>query len=127
VFSLGVLWSTTDPVHFAEKGVDPGALYLWDGANPGYISPEDAKTAAAQFPDIEITFRETLFTRSVGPQLLNASTPRTVDLSNPFTCAPSVQIALRNIPAAKAKGSSSWPPETSSSHKGYTTTSSLST
>ena len=76
--SLEVKWSTIDPVRFAEQGGEIGPLYLWVGVDPGSLSIELAKAAAvgckkiladAQFPDVEIAFRESVVTR--GPQLLH--------------------------------------------------------
>ncbi|KAF8332800.1 uncharacterized protein EI90DRAFT_3145403 [Cantharellus anzutake] len=93
--SLEVLWSTIDPVRFAEEEGEAGPLYLWVGVIPRSLSLEVAKVAAvgckkilaaAQFPHVEIAFRESVFTRSAGPQLLN----------HPFTGTLGVQIAPRN-------------------------------
>ena len=105
--SLKVLWSTIDPVRFAEEGGEAGPLYLWVGVNPRSLSLEVAKAAAvgckkilaaAQFPDIEIAFRESVFTRSAGPQLLNHVRPAdpTASIRGPFTGTLGVQIAPRN-------------------------------
>jgi hypothetical protein len=77
------------------------------GVNPRSLSLEVAKAAAvgckkilaaAQFPDIEIASRESVFTRSAVPQLLNhvLSEDPTADIRSPFTGALGVQIAPRN-------------------------------
>lgn len=114
--SLNVLWSTIDPVRFAEKEGEAGPLYLWVGVNPRSLSLSVAKAAAigckkilaaAQFPDIEIAFRESVFTRSAGPQLLN-NVPYfldpTADIRSPFTGTLGVQIAPRNTPYFEGTG-----------------------
>jgi hypothetical protein len=44
--SLEVLWSTIDPVRFAEEEGEAGPLYLWVGVDPGSLSLEVAKAAA---------------------------------------------------------------------------------
>ncbi|KAJ7680767.1 hypothetical protein DFH06DRAFT_428730 [Mycena polygramma] len=70
---LGVLWTSIDPVRFAEKGGEPGPLHLWIGVIPGSLSVEAVKVAAARcqnvlaeadFPDVEIAFRESVYSRS---------------------------------------------------------------
>jgi hypothetical protein len=77
---LDVKWTTIDPVRFAEVKGEAGPLHLWIGVIPDSLSKKDAEIAAegckkllieAQFPDIEIAFRESVFTRSMGPKLLN--------------------------------------------------------
>lgn len=115
--SLEVLWSTIDPVRFAEEEGEAGPLYLWVGVNPRSLSLEVAKAAAvgckkilatAQFPYIEIAFRESVFTRSAGPQLLNLnivlSVDPTADLRSPFTGTLGIQIAPRNTPHFEGTG-----------------------
>jgi len=113
--SLEVLWSTIDPVRFAEQGGKPGPLYLWVGVNPGSLSLEVAKAAAtgckeilaaAKFPDIGIAFRESILTRSAGPQFLDHIPPGTptADIRSPFTGALGVPIAPRNSPHFEGTG-----------------------
>jgi hypothetical protein len=72
--SVNVSWSTIDPIRFAEVEGEPGPLHLWIGVNPGTLSLEDAKKAAegckrilANFPDVEVAFRESVYTLSSGP------------------------------------------------------------
>ncbi|KAJ6489581.1 hypothetical protein C8R47DRAFT_472448 [Mycena vitilis] len=64
-----------DPVRFAENGGEPGPPHLWIGVIPGSLSVEAAKAAAARcqnvlaeadFPDVEIAFRESIYSRSAG-------------------------------------------------------------
>jgi hypothetical protein len=113
--SLEVLWSTIDPVRFAEEEGEAGPLNLWVGVHPRSLSLEAAKAAAAgckeilaaaQFPDIEIAFRESIFTRSAGPRLLNhvLSVDPTADSRSPFTGALGVQIASRQTPDFEGTG-----------------------
>ena len=113
--SLHVEWSTIDPVRFAEEGGEAGPLYLWVGVVPRSLSFEGAKAAAdgckkiltdAHFPDIEIAFRESVFTRSTGPRLLNHVPPAnpTADIRIPFTPALGVQIAPKDTPYFEGTG-----------------------
>jgi hypothetical protein len=113
--SLSVLWTTIDPVRFAEEKGDAGPLYLWVGVKPGSLSLEDAKVAAvgckkilaaAEFPEIEIAFRESVFTRSAGPKLLNHVHPvdPTSDIRSPFTGTLGIQIAPRKTPYFEGTG-----------------------
>ena len=113
--SLDVKWSTIDPVRFAEEGGKAGPLYLWVGVVPRSLSFEGAKAAAdgckkiltdAHFPDIEIAFRESVFTRSTGPRLLNyvPSVDPTADIRIPFTPALGVQIAPKDTPYFEGTG-----------------------
>ncbi|KAL6302385.1 hypothetical protein BKA93DRAFT_827469 [Sparassis latifolia] len=92
--SLGVLWSTIDPVCFAEEEGEAGPLYLWVGINSRSPTLEVAKAvavgckkilAAAQFPDIEIAFRDSVFT-------------------HPFTGTLGVQVAPQKTPYFEGTG-----------------------
>ncbi|KAL4066441.1 hypothetical protein V8B97DRAFT_2009811 [Scleroderma yunnanense] len=91
-------WTSIDPVRFAEVGKEPGSLFLWVGMMPKTLSRDDAKVAAVrckeilaeyEINDVEIAFRESVFTRSAGPQLLDhvPSVDPTADVRNPFTPA----------------------------------------
>ncbi|KAH9172465.1 hypothetical protein EDB89DRAFT_2242911 [Lactarius sanguifluus] len=113
--SIEVKWSTIDPVRFAEKGGEAGPLYLWVGVDPRSLSLKGAKAAAvgckriladAQFPNVEIAFRESIFARSIGPQLLDHtfSIDPTADLRSPFTPALGVQIAPLATPHFEGTG-----------------------
>jgi hypothetical protein len=77
--SVGILWTTIDPIRFAEVGKPAGPPFLWVGVKPASLSREDAEVAALgckkilqefDLKDVEIAFRESIFSRSVGPQLL---------------------------------------------------------
>jgi hypothetical protein len=107
--TVGVIWSTIDPIRFAEEGKEAGPLYLWIGIVPKSLSFEDAQAAAigckktlanANFSDIEIAFRESLYIRSSGPQLLkhNPSVDPNADIQYPFTPSLGIQIATRDTP-----------------------------
>ena len=113
--SLHVKWTTIDPVRFAEEGGEADELYLWVGVVPKSLSLEGAKAAAdgckkiladAHFPDVEIAFRESVFTRSAGPRLLNhvLFTNPTADIRIPFTPALGVQIAPKDTPYFEGTG-----------------------
>ncbi|KAG6818780.1 hypothetical protein H0H93_001823 [Arthromyces matolae] len=81
--SCAVEWTTIDPVRFVEPKIFgpekvPGPLHLWIGVKPRTLLSEDAEDVAngckfiladANFPDVEIAFRESIVTRSVGPRL----------------------------------------------------------
>lgn len=78
--SVKVTWTTIDVVRFAEAEEDPGPVVLWIGVKPGSLSREDAQVTAVGCETIldkfkitgaEVAFRESLFTRSAGPKLLN--------------------------------------------------------
>ncbi|KAI0066814.1 hypothetical protein BV25DRAFT_1905334 [Artomyces pyxidatus] len=80
--SIELKWTSIDPV----------------GVLPGTLSPHQAKGPAARckenlpehgITDVEIAFRESIFTRHAGPQLLDhvSSVDPTVDVRGPFTPA----------------------------------------
>ena len=113
--SLEVKWSTIDPIRFAEEKGKAGPLHLWVGVEPKSLSLEGAKAAAigckrilanAQFPDVEIAFRESVFTQSTGPQLLNPKLylDSFADIRSPFTPSLGVQIAPKAIPHSEGTG-----------------------
>ena len=114
--SVGVIWSTIDPVRFAEKGKkEASPIHLWIGVVPKSLSFEDAQAAAvgckqilasAGFPDIEIAFRESLYIRSSGPQLLehDPSEDPIADIRYPFTPSLGIQIAPKDTPHFEGTG-----------------------
>jgi hypothetical protein len=111
--SVNVSWSTIDPVRFAEVEGEPGPLHLWIGVKPGTLSLDDAKKAAegckrilANFPDVEVAFRESIYTRSTGLQLLEhvLSVNSTADVRGPFTPALGLKIAPRTAPHYEGTG-----------------------
>ena len=114
--SVGVNWSTIDPVCFAEEGKkETGPVHLWIGVVPRSLSFEDAQDAAAGckqilanagFPDIEIAFRESVYIRSSGPRLLehNPFEDPIADIWYPFTPSLGIQIAPKDTPHFKGTG-----------------------
>ncbi|KAI9438817.1 hypothetical protein H4582DRAFT_2146717 [Lactarius indigo] len=101
--SVNVQWTTIDPVRFAEVEEDPGPLFLWVGVKPGSLSRENAEVAVVgckkileefNFIDVEIAFRESAFTRSTGPRLLDYA----------FDLDPTVDIAARHTPCFEGTG-----------------------
>ncbi|KAI6117954.1 hypothetical protein F5141DRAFT_591568 [Pisolithus sp. B1] len=113
--SIGIKWTSIDPVRFAELGKEAGPLFLWVGVMPGTLSRDDAEIAAAgckqillqsQITDVEIAFRESVFARSVGPQLLNyvPSTDPTAYVQSSFTPALGLRIASKSTPFLEGTG-----------------------
>ena len=114
--SVGVKWSTIDPVCFGEEGKNEAdTLYLWIGVIPGSLSFENTQVTAngckhilhnAGFQDIEIAFREALYIRSGGPRLLehNPSVDPIADIQHPFTPSLGIQIAPRATPHFEGTG-----------------------
>ncbi|KAL5490711.1 hypothetical protein ACEPAI_5545 [Sanghuangporus weigelae] len=102
-------WTSIDPVRFAEAEKEPGPLFLWVGVMPGTLSRDDAEDAAVRCKeilleykiiDVEIAFRESIFTRFSGPQLLDyvSFVDPTADVRGPFTPALGLQIAPKTFP-----------------------------
>ena len=114
--SHNVEWSSIDPVRFAEAGKkEVSALYLWIGVLPGTLAFEAAKAAAEGckkilaregFPDIELAFRESVVTQSVGPKLLSfdPSSDPVPELRSPFTPALGIHIAPSKTPHYEGSG-----------------------
>ncbi|KAI1787627.1 hypothetical protein LXA43DRAFT_895905, partial [Ganoderma leucocontextum] len=78
--SVGVKWTSVDVVRFAKVGEDPGPVVLWIGVKPQSLSREDARAAAVgclgllkefEIADVDVEFRESVFTRLGGPKLSN--------------------------------------------------------
>ncbi|KAL6301674.1 hypothetical protein BKA93DRAFT_448449 [Sparassis latifolia] len=108
--SRDVQWSSVDPVRFAEAGKEHvSVLHLWIGVMPGTLAFEAAKEAANDckdilaregFPDVEVAFRESVVTQSVGPKLLSfdPSVDPVPELRSPFTPTLGIQIAPFTTP-----------------------------
>ena len=107
--SVAVKWTSIDPVRFAQVGKKAGPLFLWVGVMPGTLSRDDAEVAAvgckdilaqSQITNVEIAFRESVFTRSAGPQLLDyvPFVYPDADVRGPFTPALGLQIAAKATP-----------------------------
>lgn len=117
-----VMWTSIDVVHFAEaqlspydKKEAPGPIVLWIGVMPKSLSGHDAHTAAVgcvkllesfELTDVEVEFRESVFTRSVGPQLLGPrySTDATASVRSPLTPSLGLPIAAKATPCVEGTG-----------------------
>ena len=113
--SVGLRWTSIDPVRFAEVGKEAGPLFLWVGVMPRTLTRKDAEHAAvhckqilakSQITGVEIAFRESVFTRFAGPQLLKhvSSIDPTADARSPFTPALGLQIAPKAYPHFEGTG-----------------------
>ena len=113
--SLKVRWSSIDGVRFAEVGEAPGPVVLWIGVTPKSLSGEDAHTAAFgcldilkefDITDVDVEFRESVYTRSVGPRLLKRvfDFHPTVDVRGPLTPVLGLQIAAARTPFVEGTG-----------------------
>ncbi|KAI6143781.1 hypothetical protein BKA82DRAFT_860065 [Pisolithus tinctorius] len=114
--SCGVKWTSIDPVRFAEAGTeDVSGLHVWIGIMPGTLAFEAAKgpakgckniLAREGFPDVEVAFRESVVTRTVGPKLLsfNRLVHRDLELRSPFTPMLGIPIAPLKTPCFEGTG-----------------------
>ena len=113
--SVNVKWTTIDVTRFAEVGKDAGPVFLLVGVKPGSLYRENAEVAAVgckkllekfEITDIEVAFRESLFTRSAGPQLFNyvSSVHAIADVRSPLTPALGLRIAARATPHFEGTG-----------------------
>ena len=113
--SVAVKWTTIDVTRFADIGKDPGPVFLWVGVKPGSLSRKNAEVAAIgckkllmefEITDVEVAFRESLFTRSFGPQLLDyvPSFDATAPIRSPLTPALGLPIAAQATPHLEGTG-----------------------
>ncbi|KAI0654558.1 hypothetical protein C8Q70DRAFT_516355 [Cubamyces menziesii] len=117
--SQTVMWTSIDPVAFAEEGeVKPFCpLLMWIGVYPASLSYDAAIAAAeaikkiltqAGFPEIEVAFRESVVTRSVAPvpKLLpfNPLRDPVPELLKPFTPTLGLSIAPLKTPYYEGTG-----------------------
>ncbi|KAG8952880.1 hypothetical protein FRC04_003329 [Tulasnella sp. 424] len=114
--SQGVLWTTIDAVRFLKVGEEAvGPVVLWIGVAPETLCAEDARTAANgcldllkefDITDIEVEYRESIYTRSAGPNLLTPVSylHPTVDVRGPLTPALGLSIAAQATPHAAGTG-----------------------
>jgi hypothetical protein len=104
--SIALKWTSIDPVRFAEEKKEAGPLFIWVGVLPRSLSLDDARVAARsckeilkeyEITDVEIGFRESIFTRFTGPQVLDhvlsVDVDPTADVRGPFTAALGFSIA----------------------------------
>ena len=107
--SRDVEWSSIDPVRFAEAGKEKvSVLHLWIGMMHGTLAVETAKDILARegFLDVEVAFRESVVTQSVGPKLLSfdPSVDPVPELRSPFTPTLGIQIAPFKTPYFEGTG-----------------------
>jgi len=113
--SIDLKWTSIDLVRFAEVGGLPGPPFLWVGVMPKTLSRDDAEVAARRckdilaesgIEDVEIAFRESIFSRFTGPQLLDhvPSIDPTADVRGPFTPTLGLQIASKTHPSNEGTG-----------------------
>ncbi|KAF8970664.1 hypothetical protein BDZ97DRAFT_55681 [Flammula alnicola] len=115
--SAGVWWTTIDVVRFIKvgKGEAVGPVVLWIGVFPETLFGEDAHTAAYGcldllekfgITDVEVEFRESIYTRSAGPNLLKpvSDLHPTVDVRGPLTPALGLFIAAQATPHVEGTG-----------------------
>ncbi|KAG5636346.1 hypothetical protein H0H81_008369 [Sphagnurus paluster] len=114
--SRDVEWTSVDPVCFAEaEKEETTGLHLWIGVVPGTLAFEAAKEAAEGcknilaregFLDIEVAFRQSVVTESVGPKLLSLKDyiGPIHELRSPFTPTLGLQIAPLEAPHFEGTG-----------------------
>jgi len=114
--SIDLKWTSIDPVYFVEAGEFPGPLFLWVGVMPKTLSRNDAEVAARrckdilaehEIMDVEIAFRESIFSRFTRPRLLDhvsSIIDPTADVRSPFTPTLGLQIASKAHPYIEATG-----------------------
>jgi hypothetical protein len=114
--SIDLMWTSIDPVCFAEVGGLPGPLFLWVGVMPKTLSRGDAEVAAGRcknilaeynITDVEVAFRESIFTRHTGPKLLEHFSPMvdpTADVRSVFTPTLGLHIATKAFPSVEGNG-----------------------
>lgn len=115
--SRGVPWTSIDVVRFIKvrEGEGVGPVVLWIGVAPKTLLIEDAHAAANgcldlleefDITDVEVEYRESIYTRSVGPSLLEPvyDTHPTVDVRGPLTPALGLPIAASDTPHVEGTG-----------------------
>ena len=115
--SRGVLWTSIDVVRFIKVGEGEvvGPVVLWIGVAPETLLGEDARASAngcldllKEFgsDDVEVEFRESIYTRSAGPNLLKPASnlDPDVDVRGPLTPALGLSIAAQATPHAEGTG-----------------------
>ena len=115
--SHGVLWTSIDVVRFLKiaKGEVVGPVVLWIGVAPETLLGELAHASAngcldllKEFgiDDVEVEFRESIYNRSAGPNLLKPA-PRAapdIDVRGPLTPALGLPIAAQATPHIEGTG-----------------------
>lgn len=103
-----VAWTSIDVVRFITDGDGDkkinGPVVIWVGVFPNSLGGEDAFTSSKDIldllaingiTDVEVEYRESVYTPSVGPELLSSvsNLNNTVDVRGPLTTALGLQIA----------------------------------
>jgi hypothetical protein len=115
--SQGVPWTTIDVVRFIKVGEGEvvGPVVLWIGVAPETLSGKDAHTSASGclellkefgITDVEVEYRESTYTQSTGPELLElvpGSHP-TAKICNPLTPVLGLSISAQATPYAGGTG-----------------------
>ncbi|RDB24643.1 hypothetical protein Hypma_008248 [Hypsizygus marmoreus] len=115
--SQGVIWTSIDVVRFLKigEGEAVGPVVLWIGVAPETLLGEDAHTSAngclnllkeVDIVDVEVEFRESIYTRSAGPNLLKpvSNLHSTVDVRGPLTPVLGLSIAAQATPHTEGTG-----------------------
>jgi hypothetical protein len=115
--SQGVLWTTIDVVRFIKVGEGEaiGPVVLWIGVAPDTLLGEDARISAKgcqdllkefDVTDIEVEYRESIYTRSAGPNFLKpvSDLHPTVDVRGPLTPVLGLSIAAQATPHISGTG-----------------------
>ena len=114
--SIHLMWTSIDPVRFAERKKEPGPLFLWIGVLPGTLSADQAKDPAQHckdilseysITDVEIAFRESIYTRyaaAARPLPHVSSEDPTAEMQIPFTSALGLQIACKEYAHLEGTG-----------------------
>ncbi|KAM6493756.1 hypothetical protein JOM56_010117 [Amanita muscaria] len=115
--SVGVLWTSIDVVRFIKvgKGEVVGPVVVWIGVAPKTLFGKDAHTAAHRcldllkefgITDVEVEYRESIYTQSAGPNLLEVVDDEhpTVDVCGPLTPALGLSIAAQATPQVQGTG-----------------------
>ena len=115
--SHAVLWTSIDVVRFLKiaRGEVVGPVVLWIGVAPETLLGEVAHASAngcldllKEFgiDDVEVEFRESIYTRSAGPNLLKpvSDSAPDVDVRGPLTPALGLPIAAQATPHVEGTG-----------------------
>ncbi|KAG8729982.1 hypothetical protein FRC10_003259, partial [Ceratobasidium sp. 414] len=112
--SINISWSAINPICFAEVEGEPSLLHFWFGVKPGTLLLEDTKKVVegckrilTNFPDIKVTFRESVYTQSTGLQLLEhvPIIDSTANVQGSFTPTLGLKIAPNALYFHKENGS----------------------
>ncbi|KAI0920100.1 hypothetical protein AcV7_006093 [Taiwanofungus camphoratus] len=112
----GIRWSSIDVARFVTDGDSDtqivGPVVIWIGVLPDSLEGAQAVTSSQEIlvllqafciEDVEVEYRESIYTRSVGPELLRhvSSVNHTVDVRSPLTPTLSLSIAAADRPDAQ--------------------------